>query len=73
MKRDNVASIKEKFSDSPIWKDLMKVKEVYVLGREVTDKCGNIARLWKELWDDTIPLLIKSPSSLGFVTSMIIL
>ncbi|KAE8769944.1 hypothetical protein D1007_58383 [Hordeum vulgare] len=46
LRRDDVASVKSKFADSPIWKAIMKVKPYYMAGREVVLNSGNIARHW---------------------------
>ena len=40
-----MATVKSRFSDSPIWKAIMKVKECYMAGRDVLLGSGNIARL----------------------------
>lgn len=33
LKRDNVCFVKHKQTDSPVWADLLKVKNIYLQGR----------------------------------------
>ena len=49
----------EKFHDSPCWKDILRVKNVYMLGRKVGVKSGNIARLWLDKILDGPPLNVQ--------------
>lgn len=44
-KRDTVATVEEKFSDTPIWKAIVKVKEHYMPSRKIILNYGNVARL----------------------------
>ena len=44
LRRDTIASVKGKTSDSPCWKAIMKVKDLYMAGRRVVIQSGNIAR-----------------------------
>uniref|UniRef100_A0A453J0Y5 Reverse transcriptase zinc-binding domain-containing protein n=1 Tax=Aegilops tauschii subsp. strangulata TaxID=200361 RepID=A0A453J0Y5_AEGTS len=60
--KDTVASVKCKFSDSPIWKAIMKVKEYYLAGRGVELNSANIARLWKDPLNNETPLHQKYPA-----------
>lgn len=61
LKRHSVATVKSKFSDSPIWKAIMKVKEHYMAGREEVLGSGNIARLWFDSLNGNQPLYVKFP------------
>lgn len=58
-KRDTIASVKGKFFKSPIWKDLLKVKEFYMLAG-VTVRSRDVARLCKESWDIMLPYMRNS-------------
>lgn len=51
-----MAYVKEKFSDSPCWKEILKVKDLYMLGRKIVVKPENIARFWKDFLNDDPPL-----------------
>ena len=46
LKNSSVASVKPKFTDYPVWKSLLKVKDIYMAGRRIVIKSGNIARVW---------------------------
>lgn len=61
MKKDTVTSIKSKFSDSPMWKATMKVKEYYLAGRKVVLNSGNLARVWKDPLNQEISMDKKYP------------
>lgn len=60
-KNKTVANIRSRFSDSPCWKAIMKVKETYMAGRAVKVNSGNLARVWHEPWIDAVPLCEKFP------------
>ena len=45
-----VANIRNRFSDSPCWKSIMKVKETYMAGRKINVNCGDLARVWHDPW-----------------------
>ena len=47
-----VANIRSRFSDSPCWKSIMKVKDVYMAGRKVNINKGDLARVWHDPWVD---------------------
>ena len=61
LKKDTVTSVKSRFSDSPIWKAIMKVKEYYLAGRKVIMNSGNLARVWKDSLHDELPMEQKYP------------
>ena len=69
LKRDTVATMKSKFNDSPIWKDIMKVKEYYFASRRVILKSGNIVRPWLIMW---IMILLCEHDSLCSTTFVMI-
>lgn len=48
LRNRTVAEVGPRFSDSPCWKALLKVKEIYMVGRKITVESGNIARVWKD-------------------------
>ena len=60
-RRDFVASIKGKINDSPCWKAIMKVKELYMVGRQVSIQSGDIARLWMDPIGDQLPFKEQFP------------
>lgn len=65
LKRDTVATVKGKFSDSPIWKAIMKVKEHYIAGREVTLNSGDVARFCLDPLRGNQPLYSKFSELFG--------
>uniref|UniRef100_A0A453F4P8 Reverse transcriptase domain-containing protein n=1 Tax=Aegilops tauschii subsp. strangulata TaxID=200361 RepID=A0A453F4P8_AEGTS len=62
LRNDMVPSVKSKFGDSPIWKAIMKVKEIYLAGREVILNSGNVARVWNDPIRGDTPLRDKFPA-----------
>ena len=59
--RDTVASVKGRITDSPCWKAIMKVKDLYMVGRKVVVHSGNIARLWTDPVGDQVPFADQFP------------
>jgi hypothetical protein len=50
-----------RFSDSPCWKGLIKVKDTYMVGRKVNLRKGNICRLWQDSISGETPLSLQFP------------
>ena len=48
-------------SDSSCWKNLLKVKDIYLIGRRVTLRKGDIIRFWHDPWFQDAPLKISNP------------
>jgi hypothetical protein len=44
LRNKTVASVKTRMSESPCWKALMKVKEIYFKGRQLLVNKGNLVR-----------------------------
>ena len=55
LRNRTVADVGPKFSDSPCWKALLKVKEVYMIGRKINIESGNIARVWSDSINRLLP------------------
>ena len=47
-RNDTIPPVKSKFGDSPIWKAIMKVKQVYMEGRGIRVNMGDLARVWHD-------------------------
>jgi hypothetical protein len=47
--------------DSPVWADLLKVKNIYLKGREVIVKNGKSVVLWTDKWSPSGPICVKAP------------
>jgi len=61
LKHDTFHSVSRRLNDSSVWCDLLKVKEIYLMGREVCTKNGNLTRFWKDRWLYQQPLCITDP------------
>jgi hypothetical protein len=57
----NIHNVSHKAGDSPIWHDLVKIKQIYMRGREVVFNSRNKARLWKDCWVNNQPLCAIAP------------
>ena len=42
--KDNIHNVKHKLNDSSMWSDLLKIKDFYLLGRDIRVKSGNNTR-----------------------------
>lgn len=61
LKKSSVACVKQKFSDSPAWKNLLKIKDYYMAGRSVIIKSGDVARIWHDPIAGQPPLKVTYP------------
>lgn len=50
MSQKNIFSVSHKPSDSPIWSDMLKVKDLYLQGRSVEIQNGGRTRFWDDIW-----------------------
>jgi hypothetical protein len=46
----NIFSVTHKANDSPIWSDLLKVKDLYLQGRSIRIGNGRKTRFWSDPW-----------------------
>lgn len=49
-KRRTNATVQPRFNEAPCWKAIIKVKEVYFLGRKNIINDGRLTRLWHDPW-----------------------
>jgi len=56
-----ITTIKHKADDSPIWSDLLKIRQFYLKGRSVTTKNGQSTLFWDDPWLHQKPLCILHP------------
>lgn len=56
-----LANVSPKFSDSPCWKALLKVKDLYMVGRKIKTEFGNLTRVWKDSVNGLIPFNVQFP------------
>jgi hypothetical protein len=61
LRRDNIFSVKHKQTDSPIWADLLKIKNIYLQGRKKCVNDGKTTLVWKDTWLYSDPLSMVSP------------
>jgi hypothetical protein len=61
LRRDNIFSVKYKQNDSPVWVDLIKIKNIYLQGRKKIVKNGKSTLVWKDTWLYSEPLSTTSP------------
>lgn len=69
MRNASVASVTVKINDSPCWKDLMKVKSLYLAGRKGVVGSGDIIRFWEDSWWGEAPLYQTYPKLFLFCNS----
>ena len=53
--------MKHRLDDSPVWHDLIKVKHIYLRGREIKVKNGKTCAFWLEKWLDKEALCVTFP------------
>lgn len=59
LKNDLLNTIKPRLDDSPVWKDLLKVRPIYLKGRKIKPNNGERTLLWSDPWLETDPLHSK--------------
>jgi hypothetical protein len=62
LKNKTIFSVTHKASDSPIWYDMLKVKDLYLQGRGVEIKDGRKTRFWYDSWLYDKPILFIVPT-----------
>ena len=62
MTNKSMASVKPRFSDSPCWKALLKVKYIYLVGRKIRLESGDLLRVWKDSINGLSPFQTLYPS-----------
>lgn len=61
MQIKSIHDVGHKQSDSPMWYDLLKVKNIYLQGRSVAIKNGQLTRFWLDPWLYSKPLYLIVP------------
>jgi hypothetical protein len=61
LRRGTVGSVTHKIGDSPVWKDLLKVKNIYLKGRTVNVRNGRGTSFWTDTWLNDKPLCYLFP------------
>jgi hypothetical protein len=56
-----ICLVKQKYSDSPVWSDLLKIRHLYLKGREYKVNNGKMMSFWRDLWTGDMPLCRKYP------------
>jgi hypothetical protein len=57
----SIHEVGHRINDSPMWSDLLKVKGIYLQGRGVTFRRGNLTRFWLDPWVYKEPLYLAAP------------
>jgi hypothetical protein len=50
LRNKSVCSVKHKQTNSAIWSDLLKIKDIYLQGKVMKLKNGNTTLFWKDRW-----------------------
>lgn len=61
LRKDSISSVKHKQTDSPIWTDHLKVKNIYMQGRKKCVQNGKSTLMWRDSWLHDEPLLLRYP------------
>ena len=61
LKSNSILDVSHKQSDSAIWADLLKVKDIYLQGRKKVVRDGKTTFFWKDTWLYEKPLCILYP------------
>jgi hypothetical protein len=61
MKHQTIHDVKHKLNDSPMWYDLLKIKNIYLQGRGVSTENGSLTRFWLDPWLYNEPIAVIVP------------
>jgi hypothetical protein len=61
MQGKGVSTMNHRLDDSPLWSDLLKVKDLYLKGREIKVENGKQTLFWKDIWLFDKPICILAP------------
>jgi len=61
MKNDAISRLKKKSTNSPVWNQLLSVKDIYIQGRKMIVGKDNATSLWRDTWVCETPLKDKFP------------
>ena len=50
LKNDSICTVKHRQTDSPIWADLLKIRDIYLQGRKFIIGDGKKILFWRERW-----------------------
>jgi hypothetical protein len=50
LQNKSIHEVSHKLNDPPIWYDLLKVKDVYLQGRDISVRDGKNTRFWLDSW-----------------------
>jgi hypothetical protein len=62
LREKQITDVKPRVNDSPSWKAILKVRDLYLEGRRVLMKKGNICRVWKDPTFGGIPFVCEISS-----------
>jgi hypothetical protein len=48
LRNSSILEVKHKVSDSPMWSDLLKIKDIYLQGRGISVKNGGLTRFCQD-------------------------
>jgi hypothetical protein len=61
MRNKSIFEINHRLNDSPMWFDLLKVKDIYLQGRKMKIGNGESASFWFDTWLYNEPLCLTAP------------
>lgn len=65
LQKHSIHDVKHRLNDSPLWFDLLKIKNIYLQGRGLVTGKGNLTRFWLDPWvydkplDEVAPILFE--------------
>jgi hypothetical protein len=61
LKNKGVSTVNHRLDDSPMWSDLIKVRNLYLRGRVIKVRDGKQTLFWKDIWLQDKPLCVLAP------------
>jgi hypothetical protein len=61
LQNKTISTVTHRLDDSPVWQDLLKIKNIYLRGRKIETKKGDLTLFWLDPWLYDRPMCLVAP------------
>jgi hypothetical protein len=61
LQNKTISTVTHMLDDSPVWQDLLKIKSIYLRGRKIETKKGDLTLFWLDPWLYDRPICLVAP------------
>jgi hypothetical protein len=66
LQNKTISTVTHRLDDSPVWQDLLKIKNIYLRGRKIETKKGDLTLFWLDPWLYDRPICLVAPVLFDF-------